>query len=175
MATIGSKDMERLVRTRQMWFGYFAAKAMEFTLPEHYPQAMRTETNPDGTITKFATVSSICWATNLPVNKPLGHKLTAKYDESKYPKYDNYNAIEVKMLKNIPMDYDGIMGVPITFVANWDPNQFEIIGFTAGSDVVANVQIDGEVLFRRVFIKHKTSLAERIAKWGEKTETILNV
>ena len=155
IVTIGSKDMERLVRTRQMWFGYFGQGAMEFTLPENYPQAMRTETNPDGSVIKFATVSSICWATNLPVNKPFGHKLTAKYDPTTYPKYDNYDAIEVKMLRNIPKDYDGVMGVPITFVVNWDPEQFDIIGFTACSDIVDNVKINDEVLFRRVFIQKR--------------------
>ena len=74
MATIGSKAIEHLVMTRQLWFGYFSG-AMEFTLLDHYQEWMREEVRPDGSIQKFATVSSICWATNLDVRKPLGHRL----------------------------------------------------------------------------------------------------
>ena len=155
MATIGSKAIEHLVMTRQLWFGYFSG-AMEFTLPDHYQKWMREEVRSDGTIQKFATVSSICWATNLDVHKKLGHTLTATYDSNVYKKYDNLNALEVPELKLIPMDYDKTMGVPLSFVVRWDPEQFDIIGFMGGNRIRGSLYVDGENCFRRVLIKRKT-------------------
>lgn len=55
-----------------------------------------------------------------------------KYDPLKYPKYDNYDAIEVSKVKDIPRDYDGVMGVPITFLDKFNPDQFEVLGITNG-------------------------------------------
>lgn len=78
---------------------------------------------------KIARVSTSCWFTNLEVEK---HKqdvvLYKKYDSGNYHKYDNYNGIEVPKVQEIPMDYEGAMGVPITFVDKYNPDQFEIIG-----------------------------------------------
>lgn len=97
---------------------------------------------PDGSIKRFG---NICWFTNIDFdnrneplqlhtmeynlrnNKSLQKKL-AKYGVDFYPQYDYYNAIEVPMVKCIPSDYNGIMGVPITFLTKYNPNQFEIIG-----------------------------------------------
>ena len=56
------------------------------------------------------------------------------YNEAEYPKYDNYDAIEVARTKDIPMDYDGVMGVPITFLDKYNPEQFEIVGTTESND-----------------------------------------
>ena len=158
MATIGSKEIEYLVMSRQLWFGYFGCGAMEFMLPDHYQKWMREEIRSDGTIQKYATVSSICWATNLPVHKKLGHSLTATFDPSVYKKYDSphWDAIEVPALKKIPKNYFDMMGVPITFVVNWDPEQFEIIGFTSGNRIKGELSVDNENCFRRVLIKRKT-------------------
>ena len=158
MATIGSKEIEYLVMSQQLWFGYFGCSAMEFTLPDHYQRWMREEMRPDGSVQKYATVSSLIWATNLPVHKKLGHELTATYDPSVYKKYDSphWDAIEVPALKKIPKDYFDTMGVPITFVVNWDPEQFEIIGFTSGNRIKGELSVDNENCFRRVLIKRKT-------------------
>ena len=60
--------------------------------------------------------------------------LTKKYDPEKYQKYDNYDAINVDRIKDIPYDYDGIMGVPITFLDKFNPDQFEILGITQRND-----------------------------------------
>jgi hypothetical protein len=155
IATIGSKDMVRLVKEGNMRFGYFGVGAMEFVLPEHYPKCMRSEINPDGTVSKFASVSSITWATNLPVDKPLGHELTMKYDPDVYKKYDGYDAIEVPMLRKIPIDYEGLMGVPITFIVNWNPEQFEIVSFSNSDYIKGMLAIDGDNCFARVMIRHK--------------------
>lgn len=81
---------------------------------------------PDGSIKKFGNIG---WFTNLPTSKREEKLiLTAEYNEFDYPKYDNYDAIEVSRVVNIPKDYKGVMGVPITFVEKFNPNQFEIIG-----------------------------------------------
>ena len=81
---------------------------------------------PDGSIKKFG---NICWFTNMKVNKYIEKLvLTKTYNPIDYPKYDNYDAIEVGRVANIPKDYDGVMGVPITFIDKYNPDQFEIIG-----------------------------------------------
>lgn len=72
-------------------------------------------------------------ADNLKYNKKLRRKLEKDYDEIAYPRYDNYDAIEVPFAECIPSDYDGVMGVPITFMDKYCPEQFEILGMTAGN------------------------------------------
>jgi len=158
MPTFGTKDMERLVTNRQMWFGYTGCGAVEFVVPEHYQKCHRMVTNPDGTTTKFAKNSSICWATNLPVNKPLGHNLTVKYDPNEHKKYDGLeevDVIEVPALSKIPHDYNGVMAAPLTFLINWDSEQFDIVGFADGKHIKRGLTVDGEDPFRRVYIKRR--------------------
>ena len=85
---------------------------------------------PDGSIQKFG---NICWFTNMKVNNCIEKLvLTKTYNPIDYPKYDNYDAIEVGRVANIPKDYDGIMGVPITFLFKYNPDQFEILGYFNG-------------------------------------------
>lgn len=90
---------------------------------------------PDGTILpkNDNLPRSCCWFTNLPVSIRNDELiLTQKYDPLKNPKYDNFDAIEVGATSDIPYDYDGIMGVPITFLQKFNPNQFEILGLGSG-------------------------------------------
>ena len=85
---------------------------------------------------KYYFVNGVTWFTNIPHNhrnEPLD--LFRKYNETDYPKYDNYDAIEVSRVENIPMDYEGVMGVPITFLYKYCPTQFEIVG-CADADIV---------------------------------------
>ena len=81
----------------RLWFGYHAVK--EFM-------------KPDGTVQKFGNIT---WFTNLEVRRKKHLVLTKNYHEGNYQKYHNFNAININRLKDIPLDYDGIMGVPITF------------------------------------------------------------
>jgi hypothetical protein len=84
---------------------------------------------------KIARVSTSCWFTNLDIKKRHEHLiLYKKYSPKDYPKYDNYDAIEVSKYTDIPIDYDGAMGVPITFLDKYNPEQFEIIKFRKGDD-----------------------------------------
>ena len=81
---------------------------------------------PDGSIKKFG---NICWFTNLDISKRHEDLILYKqYSPEEYPTYDNYDAINVDRVADIPMDYDGVMGVPITFMDKYNPEQFEIIG-----------------------------------------------
>src|SRR5690606_16935920 len=80
---------------------------------------------------KIARVSTSCWFTNLEVKKHTEDIIlykTYKGNEDQYPKYENFDAIEVSKVADIPMDYKGFMGVPITFIDKHNPEQFEIIG-----------------------------------------------
>lgn len=117
---------------------------------------------PDGTIKKFGNIG---WFTNIPHAKraePL--PLTATYYDDKnrreeYPKYDNYDAIEVSKVVNIPKDYEGVMGVPITFLDKYCPEQFEILKCTAYSDNThdgaGSMYIQGNKKYSRILIKRK--------------------
>lgn len=87
---------------------------------------------PDGSIKKFGNIG---WFTNLDVAKR--HEkliLWKKYTPEEYPRYDNYDAINVNKVSEIPCDYDGVMGVPITFLDKYNPDQFEIVAFRKGDD-----------------------------------------
>lgn len=113
------KDIFKLIKENIIWCGY--ARVKEFG-------------QPDGTFKKFGNVG---WYTNLDVKKRHEDIIlykTYQGNEKDYPKYDNYDAIEVSRLKDIPKDYKGVMGVPISFLDSHNPKQFEILGITAGRD-----------------------------------------
>ena len=94
----------------KMWLGYNLVK--EFI-------------QPDKTVKKFG---NICWFTNLNTKKRNETLILYKtYNPTDYPTYDNYDAINVDKVKDIPIDYFGVMGVPITFMDKYNPEQFEII------------------------------------------------
>lgn len=97
---------------------------MYFEVPQTYEKYTKIV---DGK--KYARVSTSCWFTSLPVTK---HKellpLWKDYSEAEYPRYENFDAINVNSYKEIPCDYNGVMGVPITFLDKFNPEQFEIIG-----------------------------------------------
>ena len=85
---------------------------------------------PDGSTKKFGNIG---WFTNLDVAKRHEKLILWKhYTSEEYPKYDNYDAINVNKVSEIPCDYDGVMGVPITFLDSFSPDQFEILGYTGG-------------------------------------------
>ena len=110
---------------------------------------------PNGEIKKFG---NICWYTNIDHkkhNEPLD--LYRKYNENDYPKYDNYDAIEVPKVADIPIDYDGVMGVPITFLDKYCPSKFEILGIANNvrwiGDFPCLTKINGNKIYNRILIK----------------------
>jgi hypothetical protein len=110
---ISYKEFFEFIKKNKVWNGY--GKVKEFK-------------QPDGTLKKFGNVG---WYTNLDTTK-RHEKLTLykKYSAKEYLKYDNYNAIEVSKVSDIPMSYEGVMGVPVTFLDKYNPDQFEILGIT---------------------------------------------
>lgn len=104
---------------------------------------------------KVIRVSTSCWFTNLTVKKHSEMlPLYKRYTESEYPKYDNYDAINVNKYTDIPYDYDGAMGVPITFLDKYNPEQFEIIKFRKGNDD-KDLSINGKCPYFRIIIRRK--------------------
>ena len=102
-----------------------------------------------------ARFGNISWFTTLHHDvptKPL--KLTKTYNEKDYPKYDNYNAINVDRVKDIPKDYFGYMGVPITYMNRHNKTQFEIVIFRKGNDG-KDLSISGKCKYARIIIKRK--------------------
>ena len=100
-------------------------------------------------------MGNICWFTNLDIAKRHEEIILYKsYNEEEYPQYDNYNAINVNKVADIPMDYDGVMGVPITFLDKYNPDQFEIIRFRKGNDD-KDLSINGKCPYFRILIRRK--------------------
>jgi len=123
-----------LIRENRMWLGYGFKRNMAHFIAPHYEDTASDADHKEGMI----RVSGVAWFTNLDHNKRHEEMiLVKKYhgNEAAYPTYDNYNAIEVGRTQDIPNDYSEAMGVPITFLGKYNPDQFEIIGsFNAGSD-----------------------------------------
>jgi len=152
------KEIFPYVKEGKIWSGYIFNKTLDFIMSDDYVITKNGYIDNDGK--KHGKVSGICWMTNLFVskrNEPL--ILTKKYNEIDYPTYDNYDAIDVGRVENIPKDYDGIMGVPITILGKYCPNQFEIIGeANHGSDNQYDLFkpiVNGKEKYPRILIKHK--------------------
>jgi len=118
------KEIFPLIRDNKIWLGFgFKGGATHFIT--NYEDTATAGDHMEGMI----RVSGVHWFTNLDINKR--HEdliLYKKYTPEEYPKYENLYAINVNKTKNIPMDYDGMMGVPITFMDKYNPDQFKIIG-----------------------------------------------
>ena len=129
---IGYKEIFPLIMHNQLWLGYgFKGNAGHF-INEHYDDYATASDHKEGMI----RVSGVTWFTNLEIPKRNEELvLYRKYNPDEYPKYDNYDAIEVSKTVDIPEDYDGVMGVPITFMDKYCPEQFEILGMCENEDL----------------------------------------
>ena len=155
------KEIFPLIKENKLWLG--------ITSPNEYRL-------PNGEITK--QVNGLCrWFTNMEHdrrNQPMD--LYMKYSNEYFPKYDNYDAIEVSKTCEIPMDYEGVMGVPITFLDKYCPEQFEIVGIACGNswrnytDILKELNfnpnikyggglgsgiVNGKATYARILIKHR--------------------
>ena len=122
------KEIFSLIKENKMWLGYNTNKSCDFIIPDNY--VVKGSGYVDERGAKHAVVPGICWFTNLDIQKRHDFihsgRRYARTPE-KYPKYDNYDAINVDKTNEIPDDYDGVMGVPITFLDKYCPEQYEII------------------------------------------------
>ena len=123
---ISYKEIFDLVKGNKMWLGY--THPVAFIVPDHYEmREVRSWRDEDGR--NWRSMGNACWFTNLDIQKRHEELITVKeYSRSEYPSYDNYDAIEVSRYKDIPSDYEGVMGVPVTFLDYYNPEQFEIVG-----------------------------------------------
>ena len=153
------KEIFPLIKDNKMWLGYSANKTMEFEVPEGY-KFSREENGK-----KYGKVPAITWYTNIPTTKRSEKLVLGKhYKPEDYPKYDNYDAIEVAKVVDIPCDYDGVMGVPITFLDKYCPEQFEIVGMMSGgkdkglingNDGRLKFYLNNKGVYARILIKKK--------------------
>ena len=155
---ISYKEVFPLIKENKMWLGVSITSGdRKFVVPDNYPlNAAGCGIDENGK--KYIRVKGVRWFTNLDHKKRHEELLLyKKYNEEEYPKYDNYDAIEIGKTKDIPMDYNGIMGVPITFLDKYCPTQFEIVGQMMTTKVTefnfGYPYIDGKKKFARVLIK----------------------
>lgn len=128
--SISSKYIFNMYMENKFWFGTKSNCSMKFRIDDSYDKYHLVENS-----TKYCRINCISWFTNIKHNKrsnPL--KLIKIYNEEEYPKYDNYDAIEVSRVKDIPIDYYGVMGVPLTFLGKHNPEEFEILGLANGNE-----------------------------------------
>jgi len=150
------RECFKIIKENKMWLGFgFRGGAVHF-INKHYKDYASASDHKDGMI----RVSGVQWFTNLDHDKR--HEdllLDKKYTPKEYPKYDNYDAINVDKTKDIPIDYEGVMGVPITFLDKFNPNQFEIIGQMVTTKVdefnYGYPYVKGKKIYARILIKRR--------------------
>ena len=192
MNAITYKEVFSYIKNNLIWLGYKALNLdMYFNIPDEYITWLLAN-KKEGSAYKIINgvvmgrLASACWFTNidhgkrheylqldtmshnLKYNKKLKKKFETEYGAIKFPKYDNYDAIEVPFTECIPSDYDGVMGAPITFLDKYNPDQFEIIGMESSAGYNAEIvgipllitgdarpAIKGKTTYARIFIKQK--------------------
>jgi hypothetical protein len=163
------KEVFKLVKENKIWTGVDNGGTKWFKVPDHYEIETETRIKTENG-QKYFSMGSVYWFTNLDNRKRHEDIILFKMyygNESEYPNFDNYNAINVNKVADIPIDYKGVMGVPITFIDKYNPEQFEII---SSNDVRINENvptkehglikdkegaIDGKPTYVRVLIKNK--------------------
>ena len=120
----------------------------EFRVPPDYP-LYATNYRTDNHGVNYVRVSGVRWFTNLTsTRKKRNLILYKRYTPEFFPKYDDYNAINVDKTEEIPYDYNGMMGVPLSFLDKYNPNQFEIVD-------IQRLHVDGKALYQRILVKHR--------------------
>ncbi len=165
------KEVFPLIKNNQMWMGVSIHSGdRKFYVPDRYPlEASNCGIDDDGK--RYIRVKGVRWFTNVDVpQRHMPMDLRGNYyygNEEVYPHYDNYDAIEVSKTSDIPSDYDNVMGVPITFLDRYSPDQFDILGCTESEGKgfsnglwhpesgVAQPLINGKKKYKRIFIRNK--------------------
>lgn len=149
---VAYKDLFPYIKNNEVRIGISGFKDMKFKVPNGY-EARLTRFWVDEFGQHWRSLGNACWFTNINFiqNKPL--ELTQTYQEDIYPHYENYDGIEVSKLILIPKDYDGIMGVPITYIGKHCPNQFDIVG------LASTPIINGKKYYKRILIRKKNAVS----------------
>ena len=160
---IAYKEIFPLIKDNRLWLGRTPrGRDMLFDVPEDYAQEL-VETRKEGSAYKIVDgivkgrLGSASWFTNLDYRQRYEDLILWKrYSPEEYPTYDNYDAIEVSRIAEIPFDYDGKMGVPITFLNKHNPEQFEIIGVdTWFTGKLGRFYVKGSKKYARIVIRRK--------------------
>jgi hypothetical protein len=155
------REILPLFINNKIWLGYNSGHYW-FRVPDDY-EVKKTDFKIDEAGVKWRRMGNICWFTNIDIKKRHDNMtLFRNYSPEKYPKYDGYDAIEVSRTADIPCDYYGVMGVPITFIDKHNPEQFELLGdtrFHDGQDFSDDINIiNGKTLYRRLLIRRRKTL-----------------
>ena len=181
MNAITYKEVFPLIRDNKLWLGVTrnGSGSMWFRIPDNAPFA-KTGQKVDENGIRYQTVGSTAWFTNIEHGRRHEPMPLMTMEDNKrfnkdifnrpqsYKKYDNYDAIEVPRISGIPSDYEGVMGVPITFLGRYCPEQFEILGATESEGTgfsgqlfdktskVKQATVNESKVYKRIFIKHRT-------------------
>ena len=153
------KEIFHYIIDRKLYIGYNSGHFW-FRVPNDYEEK-KTDFKIDENGVKWRRMGNICWYTNFDIevrHQPL--LLYREYNAQDYPTYDNYDAIHINEVKDIPMDYDGIMSVPVTYLASHCEEQFEILGkFDGGSKSnpldLAKPTLNGVAKYKRIAIRKR--------------------
>jgi len=159
------KEIFKFIKENRLWPGYDNGGTKWFQVPMDYDIPTESRKKVVNGV-KYFSMGIILWFTNLDTTKRHEELiLYKKYSPEEYPKYDNYDAIEVSRYSDIPMDYDGVMGVPVTFLDKYNPEQFEIVGWSRHNDQnmdggywkggKSDATINGKEVYRRILIRNK--------------------
>lgn len=152
------KETFGFIKENKLWHGYDNGGTKWFQVPDDYDIETESRIKIENGI-KFFSMGRIVWYTNLDTTKR--HEkivLYKKYTPEEFPKYDDYDVINVDKVSDIPMDYNGVMGVPITFVDKYSPAQFEILGIANSARWIGYeclTLIKGRKIYNRILIKNK--------------------
>jgi hypothetical protein len=150
------KEIYPLIRDGQLWLGHRTGGEKWFRVPSSYVHTTDRSKIKVVDGVRYLAMKNMAWFTNLDTTKR--HEtltLYKRYTPEAYPRYDNADAIEVGTYMDIPLDYKGVMGVPITFLDKYNPDQFEILGFRKGDDG-RDLTVKGRSLYFRILIRARS-------------------
>ena len=163
--SITYKEVWPYIHSGNLWVGATSLNGGRWMILPSDIEVESDKVKLDSDGNRILNVAGVCWFTNLDHHKRHEELITwKKYSPEEFPHYDNYDAIEVSQVKHIPADYDGIMGVPITFLDKWNPEQFEFLGASDNGAVPEDLKlphfkrhnepyVDGRKVYKRLFIR----------------------
>jgi hypothetical protein len=156
------KETFELIKENKIWLGVDNAGTKWFEVPDHYEIATETRIKVVDW-KKFFSMGSVMWFTNLDHKKRHEDIILYKmYNRDDYPKYDNYEIINIDKVNDIPLNFSGLMGVPITFLDKYNPDQFEILGIANSArwiGIECYTLIDGRKIYNRIIIRNKKPIS----------------
>src|SRR3989344_4300166 len=154
------KETFNLIKENKIWLGVDNGGTKWFQVPDNYDITTESRKKVEAG-KKFFSMGSVVWFTNLDIEKRHEDLILYKIykgHEKEYPKYDKYDIINMDKVSDIPIDYNGVMGVPITFLDKYNPKQFEVLGIANSARWIGFecfTFIKGKKIYNRILIKNK--------------------